>query len=133
MVVNPDKFQLILPKYPVGDVFVTVESIKVYNTDIVKLLGVLLDSNLSFKPHVHEICKKISQKTRALARIRSYLSQSQADIRFDSYKLFHFNYCCLVWMFCDKSSQKRILTLVVLAPDISGTNKSFYKAAVYRQ
>ena len=111
MVVNPDKFQLILPKYSaVGEIFVTVGSTKIYNIDTVKLLGILLDSKLSFRPHVSNICKKVSQKTRALARIRSCLSQSQANILFNSYIISHFNYCSLVWMFCDKTSHNLLLT-----------------------
>jgi len=70
MVANPDKFQLILPMYVGNDLFVTVNSVKIFNLDFVKLLGVYLDSKLNFRVNVGEICKKISQKTKALARIR---------------------------------------------------------------
>ena len=77
----------------------------------IQVLSLILSLiNLVSNPMFMKSEKKISQKTRALARIRSYLSQSQADILFNPYILSHFNYCCLVWTFCDKSSHKRILT-----------------------
>lgn len=44
------------------------------------------------------------------ARIRCYLNQSTADILFNSFILSQFNYCPLVWMFCDMSSHRLIKT-----------------------
>ena len=108
MVVNAEKFQLIIPRHEPGSISVTINSVDIFNSKVVKLLGVSIDSKLCFNPHVREICKKVSQKTRALARIRCFLSQPQADLLFNSYILSHFNYCPLVWLFCDKSSHQLI-------------------------
>ena len=38
-----------------------------------ELLGLTIDSNLSFEEHVNNICKKASQKLNALTRISSYI------------------------------------------------------------
>ena len=38
-----------------------------------ELLGITIDSNLSFEEHASNICKKASQKLNALARISSYM------------------------------------------------------------
>ena len=38
-----------------------------------KLLGILIDTTLSFKHHVTSLCKKASQKLLALARIAHYM------------------------------------------------------------
>ena len=109
MVVNPEKFQLIIPRHRSDSVSLKIGSVEISNTDTVKLFCVIIDSKLSFNPHVKEICKKVSQKTRALARVRHYLSQTKTNLLFASYILSYFNYCPLVWMFCDKSSH-RLLT-----------------------
>ena len=37
-----------------------------------KLLGGKIDSNVSFDKHIKTICKKASNKLRALARVTSY-------------------------------------------------------------
>ena len=38
------------------------------------LLGITIDSNLTFENHVNSICKKASQKLNALARIAPYMN-----------------------------------------------------------
>ena len=38
-----------------------------------ELLGITIDSVLSFEEHINNICKKASQKLNALARIFSYM------------------------------------------------------------
>ena len=37
-----------------------------------ELLGIILDSKLSFEDHINNLCKKASQKLNALARIAPY-------------------------------------------------------------
>ena len=38
-----------------------------------QLLGIILDSKLSFEDHINNLCKKGSQKLNALARIAPYI------------------------------------------------------------
>ena len=54
--------------------------------------------------------KKTNQKTKALLRIRKYLTQSKADLIFNAYLLSSFNYCPLIWMFCSKQGHALINT-----------------------
>ena len=42
-----------------------------YTEDEQVLLGVTIDSNLTFENHINSICKKTNQKLNALARINS--------------------------------------------------------------
>ena len=61
MVANPEKFQLMFlglkddPK-----LCIDINGNVVQMTDSVKLLGITIDSKLSFKQHVQSICKKTS-------------------------------------------------------------------------
>ena len=75
---------------------------------MVKLLGVKIDTKLSFIPHVTELCKKSNQKLRALRRVRHFLSEEQAKLLVNSYILSPFNYGPLVWMFCGKGGSSLI-------------------------
>ena len=38
------------------------------------LLGITIDSNLTFENHINSICKKASQKLNALAKIAPYMN-----------------------------------------------------------
>ena len=108
LVVNPEKFQLIFPGTENSNLSITVGSCIVPSAKVVKLLGISFDNQLTFYPHVKEVCKKASQKIKALLRIRNYLSQSQTDLLLNSYIMSAFNYCPLVWMFCSKQAHNLI-------------------------
>ena len=108
MVANPDKFQLIFLGIKNDGVLVHVGSKNIPSSKSVKLLGVTIDDQLTFYPHVIEICKKASSKVKALLRIRSYLNQKQADLLYTPYVMSPFNYCPLVWMFCSKQAHNLI-------------------------
>jgi len=81
MVANPEKFQLLVINHKPGTVCVKVGDFDIFNTDTVKLLGVTIDLKLTFNTHVKQVCNTVSNKTRALARIRKHLSQSIRPIR----------------------------------------------------
>ena len=63
-----------------------------------KLLGVHLDSGLSFDYHISEICKKASRKVCALARVTSGMSLSKKRTLMNAFFNSQFNYCPLIWM-----------------------------------
>ena len=50
------------------------------NSEHEKLLGVLLDNQLSFKKHINNLCSKAIQKLNALSRISSYMSLDKRRI-----------------------------------------------------
>ena len=75
-----------------------------------KLLGVIIDSELTFYPHIQAICKTVVSKTKALRRIRSLISQKQADAIYYTCLMSHFNYCPLIWMFSSKQAHNLINT-----------------------
>ena len=58
-----------------------------------KYLGIMLDTNLTFKPHVDYLLKKLYPKLKTLGRIRSYIGESMALYLYNSLigPLFSFN------------------------------------------
>ena len=108
MVANPEKFQAIFLGNNSFNFNIDLGLTRVVSSNTVKLLGITLDRDLSFHSHAIEICKKATAKTKALSRIRGYLSQQKADHLFNAYIMSSFNYCPLVWMFCSKQASNLI-------------------------
>ena len=63
-----------------------------------KLLGVTIDSKLSFDDHITILCRKTSQKLHALSRVASYMSFDKKRILLKTFITSQFNYCPLMWM-----------------------------------
>ena len=78
------------------------------NSQEEKILGVIIDKNLNFQIHVKSICRIANQKLNALFRISNHMMPDQRNILIDSYIKSQFNYCPLVWMFCSRSSIRKI-------------------------
>ena len=81
------------------------------NVHCAKLLGLEIDQELTFIPHIDKLCKKLSQGTGILKKIRYCLPLK--------YRLLFYNvmirpvmaYVNLVWSSCDKRCLNRVLTL----------------------
>ena len=76
MKLNADKCHLLVLGQRCDDpVTVRIGSANVVNSYEEKLLGVQIDSKLSFDNHVSKLCQKASNKLYALARISPYMDQ----------------------------------------------------------
>ena len=91
MKANPDKYNLLVTTNALT--FVNINSFQITNSTEEKLLGIKLDSKLSFQNHASSLCKKASQKLHALTRIANYVNLS---------------YYPLVWMFHSRKRNPRI-------------------------
>ncbi len=65
-----------------------------------KLLGVIIDSNLSWQDHYNYVCKKISQKIGVLKRIRDYVTFDVLQMVHNSIVLPQMDYGCIIWGRC---------------------------------
>ena len=110
MKANPDKFQAIAvgkrthdksPVFKLGDANIPCE-------EVVKLLGVDIDFNLSFDFHIKNICKKAAQQLNILKRIGKNLSKLNRLTIFHTFILSNFNFCPLSWHFCSEGNTKKI-------------------------
>ena len=109
MIANPEKFQIMfLGLSDQRRLRLNIEGQKLSATDTVKLLGIQIDKKLKFNKHIHEICSKVNQKVSAFARLNKYLSPDQATKICDTIILSNFNYCPLVWLFCNNAANDEI-------------------------
>ena len=62
MIVNPDKFQIIILDKKKGDHTnenVVIDNKKIKTVTLVELLGIQLDDKLTFSPHIRNMCKSV--------------------------------------------------------------------------
>ena len=74
-----------------------IDGVPINQSNQSKSLGLIIDENLSWKAHIHEIFKTVSSGIGALKRVRRFVSMHTA---FKIYKGLiepHFNYCSAVW------------------------------------
>lgn len=105
---NPSKFQMLIIGNRNIPVEINIGHLKIKSKDSVELLGVNIDSILSFSEHIKSLCTKAKFKIWSLNRIRSYLSLEQRKLIFNAYIMSLFNYTPIIWMFHNKTSYAEI-------------------------
>ena len=63
-----------------------------------KILGVYFDNKMAFNTDITKLCKKVSQKLHALARVSNLMSFKQRKIITNAFISSQFSYCPLLWM-----------------------------------
>jgi hypothetical protein len=62
-----------------------------------KFLGIIIDSHLTWKPHINYIGNKLSSINGILTRLKNYLPCETLKIIYDALLLSHINYGITVW------------------------------------
>ena len=106
MKINTDKSHLLMS----GDKqnIAKIDEYYIKSENQKELLGVLIDSNLTFVSHINNLCKKASQKLNALARISSYMNIRKKKVLMKSFITSQFGYCPLIWMFHSRALNNKI-------------------------
>ena len=103
MKANGDKCHLLITRDT--NVTAKIGEFDVKNSSEEKLLGVKIDSKLSFENHVSSLCKKASQKLHALARVVNFMNLAKRKSLMKAFITSHFN---LIWMFHSRQLNNRI-------------------------
>ena len=84
-----------------------MKNITIYNSTHEKLLGTILDNEISFEPHFSEICIKASQTLHALSDC-NLTSLTQRKLIMNAFIYSQFSSCPLVRMFHSRKVNNRI-------------------------
>ena len=84
------------------------DGIKLPNSCEEKILGVIIDTELKFDPHIRSMCKKAAKKLGVLNRISSLLETEKKKLVFNAVIKSHFSYCPLIWIFRSRRSNNLI-------------------------
>ena len=82
-------------------------NLSIKSTDIAqveehRLLGVLIDSNLTWRSHIESLCKKVSRNLYLLRRLEPLVDATSLNSFFHAHCLAHINYASTVW--CNASA-----------------------------
>ena len=106
MKANADKCHLLITgNYEVS---VNINEFEIESSDKEKLLGISIDTRLSFEHHITSLCKKSSQQFYALARIDHYVDFEKRRSLMKAFAISQFNYCPLIWMFHSRALSNKI-------------------------
>ena len=103
---NPDKYIFFCSTSK--KVSLIAENKEINNSTHERLLGVKIDSKLSFNTHIDDICKKASLKLNALSRTTPHLDFKKETLLINSFFISQFNYCQLIWMFHNRTKNNKI-------------------------
>ena len=122
MKINTDKSHLLMS----GDKqnIAKIDEYYIKSENQKELLGVLIDSNLTFVSHINNLCKKASQKLNALARISSYMNIRKKKVLMKSFITSQFGYCPLIWMFHSRALNNKINSIHERALRITYNDKN---------
>ena len=76
-----------------------------------KLLGVIIDEDLTYEAHVDELCNKLSKRLGLLRHISCYLQKDQKMIYYNAVIKRLFMYASTVWTSCNKEALERVLRM----------------------
>ena len=94
---NPKKFQfVILGKGSRLPVILNRDNIKIRESQKVMLLGLTLDNCLTFKDHIHTLCRNAGYKRHALRRITKYLTSDKAKVLYNAFINSQFSYASII-------------------------------------
>ena len=112
MLLNQNKcqFMLLESKQTEGNEKAKIKICDKYVEEISKgkLLGINFDNRLTMADHIKQICKQASNKLYALARISHHIDEQKRKILMKSFITSQFNYCPIVWMYCQQKSNNLI-------------------------
>ena len=94
---NPQKSHLLTNS--VQETQINIGGTAISNNKREKLLGIHIDTKLTFEPHVRYLCRNAWQKLRAFARIACFLKFDQRKLPLNAFITSHFSYALVVWMF----------------------------------
>ena len=62
------------------------------------VLGITIDSHLTFNSHLKQLCKKVANKLNALTRIAPYLNYNQRIFIYSFFFTVQLSHCSLMWI-----------------------------------
>ena len=83
-----------------------------------KVLGTIIDDQLSWKKQIDSLCKKLSRSLYLLNRLKIYIDSDARKIFFNAHCLSHINYASTVWSGAAQDHLKKLNSLYKRATKI---------------
>ena len=93
------------------DINININGRQIKNTKQEKLLGVVIDNNLTWHSQVKKVKQTIAFKLSIFRKIRHYLPTKTRILYYNYYIKPHLQYCCTIWGQCNKTDIYSIIKL----------------------
>ena len=111
MMVNPDKFQAIIinkhGRLEHANYTLKFNNYEITSKNSVTLLGIDIDDELKFSNHIHTLTRNAAGQLNYIISKKSFLNQEAKRVLIESFIMANFNYCPLVWIFCNNQTQMK--------------------------
>ena len=104
------------------------------NIDNQKLLGVYIDTHLTWKAHIDTTCRKLATKLFLLKRIQYFLTPETKVLFYNAYITPIIDYACVTWQKANVSDINRIVKLqkrcarIILNASLKESSESLFKS-----
>ena len=105
---NSGKCHLLFCGHKFECMICNIEYSQVIETHVVTLLGVKIESELTFNTHIEILCRKASQKLNALSRLCSIIPFEKRKMLMQAFSISQFSYSPVVWMFSSRRLNTKI-------------------------
>ena len=112
---------------------------KLEHVSEIKYLGMMFDDKLTWKPHIKQLCTKLSRGSWAILKLRNYVNLSALKAVYYSFVYSHLQYCISTWGLASKTAldpleklHKRIIINLSKSPYLAHTNPLFFKLNVLK-
>ena len=80
---------------PTDDRVLKIDGKRIREINQSKFLGVHIDKDISWRPHIHKIVTKVSQAIGILSRAKSFMNEAQLTLLYNTMVLPHLQYCLI--------------------------------------
>jgi len=117
MILNPDKTEAMLittrqklQRNP-PDLKLFINDCPIKQVSEHNLLGVVIDDQLQWQPHINKTCKTVSKKLYLLSRIKTVIDLPTRKLFYNAYIKPHFDYVSNLWDGCSENQFKKLNSL----------------------
>merc|ERR1712074_321892 len=86
----------------------TLESSTIEQVKHHKMLGLWIDSGVSWNLHIDKLIKKISRNTFLLSRLKLFTNTHNLRMFFNAHIMSHINYASTIWDGCCKDALEKL-------------------------
>ena len=113
---NTDKTEFVIFRKPrkkinLDEINIKLNGKRLFASSHIKYLGVLIDENLSWNFHIHELSKKLNRANSMLSKVRHYVDKNTLRSLYFSIFSSHMSYCCQIWGQTGNRHINKILSL----------------------
>jgi len=118
---------------------IEIDHEKVIECKNTTFLGILIDANLTWKPHIHNVCSKLAKCMGILSKAKHVLPRSAMVSLYYTLAYPYLMYCNEVWGCVQPSkllklniSQKKIIRIICNADYLDHTNNMFKELCILK-